>query len=198
MKNTLSVIALIFALSSLSIPLTDNVEAKQQGYKAVVQKFITDFRWLDFLKICPEKRCTEKNTEWLRLWYEDDWLWATRSNDSQDYLNNCILYKVEKKDMQKVKSSILPKSIFEKWGIGKNTSFLSLKKVYSLSNNPASYLSDFDYIAKHPRYIRMVVNDVMMNSWEVDILQKKWTSDLYLLKCDVYALPDMMTNFQGE
>jgi len=44
MKNTLSVIALIFALSSLSIPLTDNVEAKQQGYKAVVQKFITDFR----------------------------------------------------------------------------------------------------------------------------------------------------------
>lgn len=198
MKKILSVLVLNLAIFSIVLFSSSDTEAKEKPTQRNIQKFITDFRWLDFLKVCSGDKCDEKNTEWLRLGYEDDWLWATRSNDSQDYLDNCILYELQKKRVEKTKSSTLPTSLIEERGIWKNTSFLELKKISSQSNNPASYLSDFDYIAKHPRYIRTVVNDVMLNSGEVDILQKKWTSDLYLLKCEVYALPDLMTNFQGE
>lgn len=198
MKKVLSVLALNFTIFSSVLFLSTETEAKPQNTQRNIQKFITDFRWLDFLNICQNDKCDKKNTQWLRLGYEDYWLWATRSNDSQDYLDNCILYEIGKKEIKKTKSSILPASLIEEWGISKNTSFLELKKIYSQSNNPTLYLSDFDYIAKHPRYIRTVVNDVMLNSWEIDILQKKWTFDLYLLSCKVYALPDLMTNFQGE
>lgn len=198
MKKILSVFVLNFTIFLSVLISSTETEAKTQNIQWSIQKFITDFRWLDFLKICQNYKCDSKNTEWLRLWYEDDWLWATRSNDSQDYLDSCILYKIDKKEIKQIQSSTLPASLIEEWGISKNTSFLELKKIYSQSNNPTLYLSDFDYIAKHPRYIRTVVNDIMLNSWEIDILQKKWTSDLYLLSCKVYALPDLMTNFQGE
>jgi hypothetical protein len=75
---------------------------------------------------------------------------------------------------------------------------LELKKVYSKLYNPALYLQDFDYIAKYPRYLKKFTKNKMMSYAEIDVLRKKWTSNLYLLNCSIYMLPNVMTNFQGK
>lgn len=198
MPKVFSLFIIAFTIFSLVFSF-ENVEATAPILSKNDKKFITDFRSLDFLKICPENgKCVTKNIQWLRLWAEDSWLEATRSDDSQDYLDSCILYEIWKKEIEKTKSFILPKSIQKEWKIKRDVSILELKKVYSKLYNPALYLQDFDYIAKYPRYLKKFTKNKMMSYAEIDVLRKKWTSNLYLLNCSIYMLPNVMTNFQGK
>lgn len=197
MLKIFSSFIVIFVISSFVFSL-ENTEVKASTFSKNDKKFIADFRWLDFLKICSDNKCDTKNTQWLRLWPEDSWLEATRSDDSQDYLDSCILYEIWKKEIKKEKSSVLPKAIQKEWKVKKDVSILKLTKIFSELDNPALYLSDFDYVAKYPRYLKKIAKNKMVSYAEVDILKKKWTLDLYLLKCNIYMLPDMMTNVQGK
>lgn len=197
MLKIFSSFIVVFVISSLVFSI-GNTEVKASNLSKNDKKFITDFRWLDFLKICSDKKCDIKNIQWLKLWSEDSWLEATRSDDSQDYLDSCILYEIWKKEIKKTKSSILSKAIQKEWKVKKDVSILELTKIHSKLDNPVLYLSDFDYIAKYPRYLKKIAKNKIINYAEVDLLKKKWTSDLYLLNCSIYMLPDMMTNVQRK
>ncbi|EKD44513.1 MAG: hypothetical protein ACD_71C00114G0011 [uncultured bacterium (gcode 4)] len=198
MKKFLSIFIILFVMFwfIISLKSESGTDTRQETDQGNIQKVVTNFRWLDFLKICSNDKCDEQNTKWLRLWSEDSWLEATRSDDSQDYLDNCILYEIEKKWVKTVNISTIPKVVQEEWKIKWDVSILELIKISSGLGNPSLYLSEFDYIAKYPRYLKKFMKNKMVNYAEVDVLQKKWTFNLYLLNCSIYMLPDMMTNSQ--
>jgi hypothetical protein len=67
MPKVFSLFIIAFTIFSLVFSF-ENVEATAPILSKNDKKFITDFRSLDFLKICPENgKCVTKNIQWLRL-----------------------------------------------------------------------------------------------------------------------------------